>query len=391
MLEWLEMIVRWLHVIAGIAWIGSSFYFIFLDASLRRGENDPAGIAGESWQVHGGGFYRMRKYLVAPAEMPGELHWFKWEAYTTWLSGFFLLGLIYYLNAGVYLVDRSVMDLSPPAAVGISAGSLAVGWLVYDRLCKSRLGKNDALLAVAGFALLVAAAWGYTLVFSGRGAYVHAGVLVGTLMAANVFFVIIPNQKIVVADLIAGRSPDPGLGRRAKQRSLHNNYLTLPVVFVMISGHYPMTFASQWNWVILAGIFMVGGLVRHFFNLRHAGRGRHYWLWIAAGLIMAIVIAISMHRPRPAETVEVPTLVVVSEIIQRRCAACHSARPSFAGIASAPLGVVLETPADIIRAKDRIHAQTIATNAMPPGNATGMTDEERAALAAWYRAEVPGG
>ena len=388
MIEWIEMMVRWLHVVAGIAWIGSSFYFIFLDASLRRGENDEKGIAGESWQVHGGGFYRMRKYLVAPAEMPAELHWFKYEAYTTWLSGFFLLGLIYYLNAGAYLVAPSVMDLTPMAAVAISVGSLVVGWLVYDSLCKSPVGKNDALLAVVGFALLVAAAWGYTQVFSGRGAYVHVGVLVGTLMAANVFFVIIPNQKIVVADLIAGRAPEPDLGRRAKQRSLHNNYLTLPVVFVMISGHYPMTFASQWNWVLLAGIFIVGGLVRHFFNLKHAGRGRHYWLWIAAGLIMAMVIAISMQRPKPARTAGVPTLSRVSEIIQRRCAACHSAQPSFAGIESAPLGLVLETPGDILRAKDRIHAQAIATSAMPPGNATAMTAEERAALAAWYRAEV---
>lgn len=390
MIEWIEMIVRWLHVIAGIAWIGSSFYFIFLDASLRRGENDAEGIAGESWQVHGGGFYRMRKYLVAPVEMPAELHWFKWEAYTTWISGFFLLGLIYYLNAGAYLIEPGVMDLTPMAAVAISVGSIAAGWLVYDSLCKSPLGKNDALLALVGFALLVAAAWGYTQVFSGRGAYVHAGVLVGTLMAANVFFVIIPNQKIVVADLIAGRAPEPDLGRRAKQRSLHNNYLTLPVVFVMISGHYPMTFASQWNWVLLAGIFIVGGLVRHFFNLKHAGRGRHYWLWIAAGLIMAIVIAISMHRPQPAKTAGVSTLSSVSEIIQRRCTACHSVQPSFEGIGSPPLGVVLETPADILRAKDRIHAQAIATNAMPPGNVTGMTDEERAALAAWYRAEVSG-
>ena len=390
MLDWLEMIVRWLHVIAGIGWIGSSFYFIFLDASLRRGENDGQGIAGESWQVHGGGFYHMRKYSVAPAAMPAELHWFKYEAYTTWLSGFFLLGLIYYVGAGVYLVEAGVMDLTPTAAVAISVGSLAVGWLVYDRLCKSPLGKNDALLALIGFALLVAAAWGYTLVFSGRGAYVHAGVLVGTLMAANVFFVIIPNQKIVVADLIAGRAPDPDLGRRAKQRSLHNNYLTLPVVFVMISGHYPMTFASQWNWAILAGIFIVGGLARHFFNLKHAGGGSHYWLWIAAGLVMAIVIAISMQRPKPAEIAGITTLSSVHEIIQRRCASCHSVQPGFAGIESPPLEVILETPADILRLKDRINAQTIATSAMPPGNATGMTPEERAALAAWYRAEVSG-
>ncbi len=388
MLDWLELIIRWLHVIAGIAWIGSSFYFIFLDASLHRGEDDAEGIAGESWQVHGGGFYRMRKYLVAPAEMPAELHWFKYEAYTTWISGFFLLGLIYYLNTGAYLVDRSVMDLTPMAAIGISLLSLTVGWLIYDLLCKSALGKKETLLALVGFALLVAAAWGYAQVFSGRGAYVHAGALVGTLMAANVLFVIIPNQKTIVADLVAGRAPDPGLSRRAKQRSVHNNYLTLPVVFVMISGHYPMTFASQWNWAILAGIFIVGGLVRHFFNLKHAGRGRHYWLWVAAGFVMAIVILVSMQRPKFERIAGVATLSSVSEIIQRRCSACHSAEPSFEGIESPPLGIVLETPEDILRQKERVHAQAIATVAMPPGNVTGMTEAERAALAAWYKAEV---
>ncbi len=389
MVDWVELVVRWLHVVAGIAWIGSSFYFIFLDASLVKTPDTPDGVAGDSWQVHGGGFYRMRKFLVAPGEMPAELHWFKYEAYTTWLTGFFLVGLIYYLNAGLYLVDRGVMEMAPAVAIAVSAGSLAVGWLVYHAMCRSPLGDNDGLLAAVGFVLLVAAAWGYTQVFGGRAAYVHAGVLVGTIMAANVFFVIIPNQKIVVADLIAGRAPDPDLGRRAKQRSLHNNYLTLPVVFVMISGHYPMTYTSQWNWVVLAGIFVVGGLVRHFFNMKHAGRGAHYGLWLAAGAVLALVIAVSMQRPEPETSADVPSFERISAIIGARCTVCHSANPSFPGISSPPLGVVFDLPEDITMQAGPIHAQTIATDAMPMGNATGMTGAERAALAAWIAAGVP--
>ncbi|HET6518397.1 MAG TPA: urate hydroxylase PuuD, partial [Geminicoccaceae bacterium] len=246
--DWVNLTVRWLHLIAGIAWIGSSFYFMALDASLRRRAGLPAGVAGEAWQVHGGGFYNMRKYMVAPAELPDELHWFKYEAYFTWISGFVLLWIVYYVGAGIYLIDRSVMDLSPAAATAIGVGSLAVGWVIYDQLCKSRLGGNEALLAAVGFVLLVAATWGYTRVFSGRGAYIHAGALIGTIMVANVFLVIIPNQKKVVASLLAREQPDPALGKQAKQRSAHNNYLTLPVLFAMISNHYPMTFGHRWNW-----------------------------------------------------------------------------------------------------------------------------------------------
>lgn len=386
MIDWVELLVRWLHVVAGIAWIGSSFYFIFLDASLVKTADTPDGVAGDSWQVHGGGFYRMRKFLVAPGEMPPELHWFKYEAYTTWLSGFFLLGLIYYLNAGLYLVDRGVMDMTPAVAIAVSAGSLAAGWLVYHALCRSPLGDNEKLLAALGYILLVAAAWGYTQVFGGRAAYVHAGALVGSIMVGNVFFVIIPNQKIIVADLIAGRAPDPDLGRRAKQRSLHNNYLTLPVVFVMISGHYPMTYASQWNWLVLAGIFIAGGLMRHFFNMKHAGRGAQYWLWLAAGVVVLGVAALSMQKSKPDMSAGVASFGAISTIIEARCTACHSATPRYEGITAPPLGVVFDTPGDIISQAARIQAQAVVTDAMPLGNVTGMTEAERAALAAWIAA-----
>lgn len=389
MVDWVELLVRWLHVVAGIAWIGSSFYFIFLDASLVKTGDTPDGVAGDSWQVHGGGFYRMRKFLVAPGEMPAELHWFKYEAYTTWLSGFFLLGLIYYLNAGLYLVDRSVMDMTPLAAIAVSAGSLAAGWLVYHGLCRSPVGGNDKLLAALGYILLVAAAWGYAQVFGGRAAYVHVGALVGSIMVGNVFFVIIPNQKIVVADLIAGRTPDPGLGQRAKQRSLHNNYLTLPVVFVMISGHYPMTYASQWSWGILAGIFIVGGLVRHFFNMKHAGRGAHYGLWLAAGAVVAGVAALSMQRPSLDTLATVPSFSQVSAIIETRCTPCHSAAPGYDGISTPPMGVVFDAPGDITSQADLIETQAVTLDAMPLGNVTGMTEAERAVLAAWIAAGAP--
>lgn len=387
MLDWIELLVRWLHVIAGIAWIGSSFYFIFLDASLRRRDGMDVSLAGESWQVHGGGFYRMQKYLVAPGGMPDELHWFKWEAYTTWLSGFGLLCLTYYLQASVYLVDTRIYDMTAGTAVTMGAISLAVGWLAYDLLCRSPLGKNTGLLAAFGVVLLIAAAWGYAQIFSGRGAYIHTGVLIGSMMAGNVFFVIIPNQKKVVADLIAGRTPNPALGIQAKQRSLHNNYLTLPVVFVMLSGHYPATYGGTYNWLILAGIFIAGGLVRHFFNQRHAGKGAKWWLWLAAAAVMSGVITIATPKSvERAASAEVPGFAGVQAIIAQRCVSCHSAKPTFEGFDAPPLGVSFDSPEDIQRNAQRIFAQTVATNAMPLGNVTEMTDAERAVLSAWISA-----
>ena len=323
--DWVGLVVRWIHLITGIAWIGASFYFIHLDASLRRSGGLPAGVGGEAWQVHGGGFYRMQKYLVAPAELPRDLTWFKYEAYSTWLSGFVLLGLVYYLSADLYLIDPAVMDLPVWAAVLISVLSLALGWIAYDQLCKSRIGTNTALLCAFGFVFLVAASWGYTQVFSGRGAYIHAGALIGTLMVANVFFVIIPNQKIVVADLIAGRTPDPALGEQAKQRSLHNNYLTLPVLFLMISNHHPLSFAARWNWLIVAIVIVVGAVIRHFYNMRHAGRPSPWWTWGVASAGMALVVWLSA-APLPAEDTAAAPGGAPSSTASSRQVRWHSSR-----------------------------------------------------------------
>jgi uncharacterized membrane protein len=291
--EWLSFGVRWLHVITAIAWIGSSFYFIALDLGLVKREGMPAGAHGEEWQVHGGGFYHIQKYLVAPERLPEHLTWFKWESYATWLSGFALLAIVYYAGADLYLIDRSVLDVSAPVAILISLATLAIGWLVYDLLCKSPLGQNDNLLMIVLFGVLVFMAWGYTQIFTGRAAFLHLGAFTATIMSANVFLIIIPNQKIVVADLKAGRAPDPKYGRIAKTRSLHNNYLTLPVVFLMLSNHYPLAFATEFNWVIASLIFIIGVLIRHYFNTVHARKGNPHWTWAAAGVIFIIVMWLS--------------------------------------------------------------------------------------------------
>jgi uncharacterized membrane protein len=400
--DWVGLVVRWIHLITGIAWIGASFYFIHLDASLRRSGSLPAGVGGEAWQVHGGGFYRMQKYLVAPAELPKELTWFKYEAYSTWLSGFVLLGLIYYLSADLYLIDPAVVDLPVWAAVLISVLSLALGWIAYDQLCKSRIGTNTALLCAFGFAFLVAASWAYAQVFSGRGAYIHAGALIGTMMVANVFFVIIPNQKIVVADLIAGRTPAAALGEQAKQRSLHNNYLTLPVLFLMISNHYPLSFATRWNWLIVAVVIVVGAVIRHFYNARHAGRPSPWWTWGVASAGMALVVWLSAAPPLAEHTTAVaggaqsasvaPDAVAFAEvenIVLSRCSMCHAAEPLWAGIAAPPKGVRLDTPEMIRKHAGEIRLQATLTHAMPPANITELSPEERRILAAWITAGAP--
>jgi uncharacterized membrane protein len=392
--DWVSLIVRWIHLITGIAWIGASFYFIHLDASLRRSGSLPAGVGGEAWQVHGGGFYRMQKYLVAPAELPAHLTWFKYEAYSTWLSGFVLLGLIYYMSADLYLIDPAVMDLPVWGAILISVASLALGWVIYDRLCRSALGANTALLCALGFAFLVAATWGYTRVFSGRGAYIHAGALIGTIMVANVFFVIIPNQKIVIADLIAGRKPDPALGVQAGQRSLHNNYLTLPALFLMISNHSPLSFATRWNWLIVALVIIVGAVIRHFYNLRHAGRPSPWWTWGVAAAGMALVVWLSAALPggeeRAAAAAPAPVAFAeVENIVLSRCSMCHAAEPVWEGIVAPPKGVRLDTPEMIRRHASEIQRQATLTHAMPPGNITEISPEERKILAAWVAAGAP--
>lgn len=396
LLDWLNLIVRWLHVIAGIAWIGSSFYFMWLDAGLKPGTPPEDGVQGESWQVHGGGFYHMKKYLVAPGHMPETLHWFKWEAYTTWISGFALLVVLYYAQASVYLIDPAVMDLTPAQAVFIGIATLGLGWIAYDRICKSPIGGRPWLLAACVFALVGVASWGYAQVFGGRGAYIHTGALIGTIMVANVAMVIIPNQRIVVADLVAGRTPDPALGKAGKQRSVHNNYLTLPVVFIMISNHYPMTYAHPWNWAILIGIGVVGALVRHWFNLKNAGRAeRGAWLWPVAVAGMTVVVMVAGWRPEAAlpgggtaEAAAPPAFEEVAAVVGARCASCHAARPTQDGFAAPPAGVMFDTAEQIRANAPRIHAQAVASQAMPPGNLTGLTEEERALLARWTAAEM---
>ncbi|WP_340115308.1 urate hydroxylase PuuD [Pelagibius sp. 7325] len=389
--EWAEMAVRWLHVIAGIAWIGSSFYFIALDLSLKQRAGLPEGAGGEAWQVHGGGFYNMVKYLVAPARMPDELTWFKWEAYTTWLSGMGLLVLVYYLQAELFMIDAGVMELSPAMAVAVSIGGLALGWLVYDLLCRSPLGRSDTALALVGFVFLVALAWLFTLVFSGRGMIMQMGALIGTMMVANVFLLIIPNQKKVVADLIAGRTPEPKLGQQAKQRSLHNNYLTLPVIFTMIANHYPLAFASRWNWLILAVVLVIGAVIRHFFNVKHKTGKGPLWTWGAAALGLAAIVWLSAQ---PATEVEAAAagevdFAAVENVVLSRCSMCHAAEPLWEGITVPPKGVVLETPAQIRAHARAIRMQAVVTHAMPPGNITFIEEEERRVLAAWLAAGAP--
>jgi len=386
LIDWVELLVRWTHVIAGIAWIGSSFYFIALDASLKHAPHLDPRVKGEAWQVHGGGFYQMQKFLVAPEFMPEELTWFKWEAYTTWIFGFLLLCLVYYLQPSLYLIDPAVLRITPYDAVVLGVASLAAGWVIYDQLCKSPVGQDTGRLATVGFVLLVAAAFGYTHVFSGRGAFIHVGALVGTIMVGNVFLVIIPNQRIVVRDLIAGRTPDPRLGAQAKQRSVHNNYLTLPVVFTMLSNHYAFTYSGRWSWLVLAAVFIASFLVRHWFNTRHTGVKPDWRLWPAAAVPMLLAAALTFAGQPRVETGAAPvSFAEVDQIVTQRCAVCHAAHPRFNGIAEAPKGIRLDTPARIAQHAAQIYQQAVVTKAMPLGNITGITDKERQDLAQWVQ------
>jgi uncharacterized membrane protein len=394
--EWVEIGVRWLHVITAIAWIGSSFYFIALDLGLHRDRNLASGADGEEWQVHGGGFYHVQKYLVAPASMPDHLVWFKWESYSTWLTGFAMLVLVYYLGSDLYLIDPAVMELTAPQAIAISLASLAFGWIAYNTLCRAFVNADQTLLMVALFALLVGMAWGYTQVFSGRAALLHLGAFTATIMSANVFFIIMPNQRIVVADLKAGRKPDPKYGKIAKQRSTHNNYLTLPVVFLMLSNHYPLVFATQYNWVIASLIFLMGVTIRHWFNTKHARKGNPHWTWFVTAVLFLLVAWLSTAPQRHmAEDAALrgPALTYASAsgfddvvgIVQGRCSMCHAAQPVWEGIPWAPKGVVLETPAQIAAEARRIYLQSGLTHAMPPANLTYMEPAERQAIVDWFR------
>jgi uncharacterized membrane protein len=397
MLEWIEIAVRWTHVITAIAWIGSSFYFIALDLGLHRDRNLASGADGEEWQVHGGGFYHIQKYLVAPEAMPDHLIWFKWESYFTWLSGFALLVLVYYLGAELFLIDPTVLELTTWAAVGISMASLAFGWVIYNTLCKVFVNANQTVLMLALFAVLVGMSLFYVNVFSGRAALLHLGAFTATIMSANVFFIIMPNQRIVVADLKAGRKPDPKYGKIAKQRSTHNNYLTLPVIFLMLSNHYPMIFATQWNWLIASLVFLMGVSIRHWFNTHHARKGNPHWTWAVTTALFFLIAWLSTAPmrtvPEPEAALQGAALTYASAdgfeevvgIVQGRCSMCHAAEPGWDGIAWPPKGVVLETEAQVAHEARRIYLQSGVSHAMPPGNLSYMEPEERAAIVRWFR------
>ncbi len=384
--EWANLLLRWLHLIAGVAWIGTSFYFIGLDNQLDKPKDGNPRVAGEQWSIHGGGFYHKQKYLVAPERLPEKLHWFKWEAYWTWISGFSLFVLIYWGQASTYLVDPAVLDMPAWLAVLISAAMLAGGWVAYDQVCRSKIGENEALLGAIGAAALAVVAFVACHIFGGRGAFLQVGAMTGTIMVANVAMVIIPGQKKMVAAMQAGQAPDPKYGRWGKQRSVHNTYLTLPVLFIMISPHYPMTYQSQWNWLVLLAIGLAGALVRQYFVLRQKGRNA---VWLPAGATAVVALLIWTGAPqRPGGTAEAPPFAEVQAIVAARCVSCHAARPTQEGFAAAPKGVMLETPQQMRRwaASTR---QQVQTEAMPPGNLTEITAEERAKLLAWVAAGAP--
>lgn len=400
--DWVEIAVRWLHVTTAIAWIGSSFYFIALDLGLRQTPSLPPLAHGEEWQVHGGGFYHIQKYLVAPEMMPDHLTWFKWESYATWLSGFAMLMLVYYLGSDLYLIDPQVADLTQFQAIGISLASLAFGWIAYDLICKSRFGDDNTRLMIGLYVILVVMAWGFTQVFSGRAALLHLGAFTATIMSANVFMIIMPNQRIVVADLKAGRKPDPKYGKIAKQRSTHNNYLTLPVLFLMLSNHYPLVFATEYNWIIASLVFLMGVTIRHWFNSKHARKGNPHWTWFLTAVLFLIIAWLSTApmRHRPDEAALNTTALryasatgfddVVS-IVQGRCSMCHAAEPGWEGIHYAPKNVILETPAQIASEAKRIYLQSGLTHAMPPANLSYMEPQEREAIILWFQSAGQGG
>jgi uncharacterized membrane protein len=386
LVDWLNLLLRWLHFVAGVAWIGSSFYFIWLDGHLQSPADpgdDAKGVGGEVWSVHGGGIYHAQKYRVAPSKLPNELHWFKWEAYTTWASGIFLLALVYWHGAQVYLLPGDGA-LSVPAAIGIAIAYIIGGWFIYDVLCRSPLARDARVFAGVLLLLTSVLAWSLCELYSGRGAYIHFGAVLGTIMVANVFFIIIPGQKQMLAAVERGESPDPEPGIRAKQRSVHNTYFTLPVLFVMTSNHYALAYGHEYNWLILVGISLAGALIRVYFVARHTGTASPLPLVLAALLLAGIALAVAPRQAaeEPADT----SLAQARSVIDARCTTCHSSEPTHPAVAAAPLGVMFDTDEQIIASAERIHHQTVVTRVMPIGNLTAMTEEERQIIAAWYQA-----
>ena len=409
-IEWLGLLVRWTHLVTGIAWIGASFYFVWLDNHLEPPADAAArerGVGGELWAVHGGGFYNAQKYANGVPAMPPTLHWFKWEAYTTLITGAFLLALIYWYQAEIYLIDPNVMALSKPVAIGLGVLTLVGGWLGYDALCRSKLGRNENLMAGVLVVALTAVAWALCAVFSGRGAYMHFGAMLGTVMVANVFFVIMPGQRAMVAATERGGQPDPAHGLRAKQRSVHNTYFTLPVLFVMISNHYAMTWSHQYNWLILIAMSVAGALIRVHFVKAHFARPSPVPAAVAALLLVGVATAIVPRPVPPSATMPGQASAATDEstdgategasagqvalaeahaIVTARCSACHARAPAHPGFSAPPQGIVFETPEQTLAQADAIHHQTVVTKAMPLGNLTGITAEERATLQRWYLA-----
>ena len=393
-LEWLNLLLRWAHLIVGIAWIGSSFYFVWLDLNLNVPPRDPEdeAVAGDLWAVHGGGFYHAQKYKVAPGKLPEPLHWFKWEAYTTWLTGFALLVLMYYVNADVYLIDKTVADITPDMAVAASIGFIVAAWVVYDLLC--RTGLSDSWIGLVGFLFLIAAVYFISDLFSGRGAYMQIGAMLGTIMAANVLMIIIPGQRELVRAKLRGEEPDPLPGLKARQRSVHNNYITLPVLFVMLSPHYPMTYGHEYGWLLLIAIFIAGVLIRHFFNLRNQGKTAPVLLVIA---IIILVLAAFVAAPKsraiperdvtvqPEQSIEPVSFEQVNRVIVQRCNICHSVQPNHPTAPVAPNGVMFDTPEQIRQWAQRIHDRTVTNRTMPLANLTQMADEERLLVDRWYK------
>ena len=392
--EWTELILRWFHVIAGIAWIGSSFYFIALDLSLKQNKNLPDKSHGEAWQVHGGGFYHLVKYLVAPSKMPSELTWFKWEAYATWVSGFALLALIYYAGAELYMIDIVKYDLEKYEAVIISLLGIVFGWVIYDLVCRLSLKTNVYVLISSIFILITVMSWAYSEIFSYRGAFMQIGTVLGTIMVANVLMIIIPGQKKVVASLLANETPNPIHGAIAKQRSLHNNYLTLPVIFIMISNHYPLIYATKYSWIIISIILIIGALIRHFFNIKHTGAKPPYWVCVPIIILGSIIFYVSdLGKPKlnniknTANLIELipeKTLVSAQEVIVSKCSMCHAKEPLWENMNNAPKLVNLESSADIINNIDNIYKQSVLSYAMPPGNISFLEENERSLINQLY-------
>ncbi len=382
--DWLNLLVRWGHLIAGIAWIGTSFYFVALDLELRKRDGLPNGVSGEAWQVHGGGFYNVQKYLSAPTTLPDHLVWFKWEAYLTWLTGFLLMILQYYINADTYLIDATKLPLTTWQAITISVGSIATGWVIYDQICRSPIGKNTPILGLVVFAMVLAAAYAFTHIFTGRGALIHVGAFIGTLMAANVFMVIIPNQKKITASLINGEAPDPHFGATGKQRSLHNTYLTLPVLLLMVSNHYPLITDHPQAWLIIGLIFVGGASLRHYLLRVEIGEDPAKFAWALPVVGLALALAMTLTQPSaPVQFTGEVTDDDAMQIFASRCTSCHSVNPLDPAFKSPPKGVALDDIANVKKFARQIERQTVFSRAMPLGNKTKMTDEERAKLASW--------